>query len=60
MLFLDGVYVEHHDKARFRRVSAPFKTELEVLVRQISERVGWHLERTNSRRFRRGAPGARS
>jgi len=45
MLFLDGVYVEHHGKAHFRRVSAPFKTELEVLVRQISERVGRHLER---------------
>jgi hypothetical protein len=45
MLFLDGVYVERHGKPHFRRVTAPFKTELEVLVRQISERVGRHLER---------------
>ena len=45
MLFLDGTYVEHQDKPRFRRVSAPFKAELEVLVRQISERVGRHPER---------------
>ncbi len=45
MLFLDGVYVERHGKPHFRRVSAPFKAELEVLVRQISERVGRHLER---------------
>ncbi|MFK7957594.1 MAG: transposase, partial [Lysobacterales bacterium] len=45
MLFLDGVYVERDDKPRFRRVSAPVKTELEVLVHQISQRVGRHLER---------------
>ena len=45
MLFLDGVYVERHDKPGFRRVSAPVRTELEVLVHQISQRVGRHLER---------------
>jgi hypothetical protein len=45
MLFLDGVYVENRGKPRFHRVSAPFKAELEVLLRQISERVARHLER---------------
>lgn len=46
MLCLDGVDVERYGKPHLRRVSAPFKTELEVLVRQISERVGRHLART--------------
>ena len=45
MLFLDGVYVNHHDKVRFVRTKAPTISELTVLVHRISQRVGAFLER---------------
>jgi hypothetical protein len=42
---VDGVYVEAGERLRFRRAKAPERTELEVLVQSLSERVGRHLER---------------
>ena len=46
LLFLDGVYVSRDNQPpRFRRVKAPDRGELEILVRRISQRVGRGLER---------------
>lgn len=46
ILFLDGVYVYRDNRLpRFQRVRAPDKSELEVLVKSISQRVGRCLER---------------
>jgi len=45
MLFLDGVYVERPDGARFRWVKAPTGQELTQLAHTIAHRVGRFLER---------------
>ena len=45
MLFLDGVYVEHAGRVRFRWVSAPTSAELSELAQRIAQRVGRYLER---------------
>lgn len=45
MLLLDGVYVGDGTQVRFCRIKAPDRTELMMLVREISKRVGRYLER---------------
>ncbi|EAR22425.1 putative transposase [Nitrococcus mobilis Nb-231] len=45
MLFLDGVYVDHHNgTARFRWVKAPTHVELTQLAHTVAHRVGRFLE----------------
>ena len=45
MLFLDGVYIDRPDGARFRWVKAPTTQELTQLAHTIAQRVGRFLER---------------
>ena len=46
LLVIDGVYIPRDNASPlFRRVKIPDKTELEVLVQRISQRVGRCLER---------------
>jgi len=45
MLFLDGVYLTHHEHPVFRRVPAPRPQALEALIQTISQRVAAYLER---------------
>ena len=46
LLFLDGVYLYRDNRPpRFQRVRVPGKSELEILVQLISQRVGRCLER---------------
>ena len=45
MLLLDGVYASVDDHLRFHRVKASTKTELEMRVHTLSDRIGRHLER---------------
>ena len=44
MLFLDGVYAPRDEVLAFRRVRAPTRDELDVLLERISQRVGRYLE----------------
>ena len=45
MLFLDGVYVDSANGARFRWIRAPTSVELTQLVHRIARHVGHFLER---------------
>jgi hypothetical protein len=44
MLVPDGVYLTDTEPPYFRRVSAPTRDEIQVLLEQIGKRIGQHLE----------------
>ena len=47
MLLLDGVYVTGHERLRFKRLKAPTKAELDILIRQLLHALLYLLHLTS-------------